>query len=130
MLRIPIVFAAAALLAAPAVAVAKEKPAKPERRDKRAITYVLVGSLSAYQAAGEAANGSITITVAKSNRHGRSLRGEALTFALTTKTKVRIDADGTITDGERGIVKVRGPRRLDAAGLQALPARQVIDKDN
>ncbi|MFN2471291.1 MAG: hypothetical protein ABR583_09975 [Gaiellaceae bacterium] len=133
--------AAVALLAVPAGAFAKDggsgKPEKAEKTEKteRAAkkhdkrSYVLKGTLSAFTPASSAGNGTITITVAKANKHGRALKGMSLTFVVTSRTKVRIDSDGAIANGERGIVKLKGPKGLDAAGLQALPARQVIDKE-
>ncbi|MBD0349155.1 MAG: hypothetical protein ICV59_08380 [Thermoleophilia bacterium] len=119
----------ASLLLVPAAALAKGKPAKPAKAGPKGVMYVLKGSLSAYTPANASTNGSITIAVDKANNHARSLRGSSLTFALTAQTKVRLDTDGTIADGERGLVKLKAPRKTDATALQAIPARQVIDQD-
>ncbi len=117
------------LLVVPAAALAKGKPAKPAKAGPKGVMYVLKGSLSAYTPADSSTNGSITIAVDKANNHARSLRGNSLTFTLTAQTKVRLDTDGAIADGERGLVKIKAPRKTDATALQLIPARQVIDQD-
>jgi hypothetical protein len=113
--------------------------AKPTQNDKGGkgapqVTYVLKGTLSSYTAYDSAtpANGSITILVQHANRHGKSLKGQTLTFPVDANTKVSL-ADGVtaITDGDRGMVKVRAAKKIAAADLattlQAQPARQIGD---
>lgn len=149
MFRICAAVTAAALLAVPAAvakdrppkpdkqgpgepaAVAKERPAKPEKQNRRKqVMYVLKGVLSAYTEASDAGNGTITIKVAKANRHGRPAAGASLTFAVVPQTKVVLDDDGAIGDGERGLVKVRAPKGLSLAELQELPARRIVDHED
>src|SRR5439155_21511356 len=84
-------------------------------RGKANVKYVLKGDLSGYSAYDSATstNGSITIDVKRANRHGRALKGMSLTFtgevASTTKIVLR-DGVTVVTDGDRGLVKVRAPR--------------------
>lgn len=129
-----IVLTAVALLV-PSVALAKGPPAGKGSGGKSApkVLYVLKGSLSAYSAASGATNGSITITVSRSNKHGAALKGQALTFPVASTTKVVLDNGATtITDGDRGIVKVKALKRIAAADLastlQATSATQVVDQ--
>ena len=126
--RRAIVLAAVAAAAVPAVAVAANPPSKPSPK----VTYVLHGTLSGYAAASGTTPGSVTIAVSASNYHGRALKGQSLTFAVAPSTKVSLDADGQISDGEKGVVKVRAPKKVAAAELtatlQAAAAKQVIDQ--
>ena len=127
------ILAAAAAAAVPAAAVAARQPAPatPSKAKAPKVTYVLRGTLSAYTAANGSTAGSVTITVSSANFHGRALKGQSLTFAVNASTKVVLDADAQVTDGEKGIVKVRAPKRVAAAelaaALQAVGAAQVID---
>src|SRR3569623_3593440 len=126
MRKVLVVLIAAVLV--PAAAVAKGKPANPGSQSKAApkVMYVLKGTLTAYTAANGATNGSVTITVKSSNHHGASLKGQILTFAVSSSTKVV----GTFAVNDKGMVKLRGPK----AGLGApspigtLVAKQVIDQ--
>lgn len=127
----------------PSVALAKGKPstkATHTNRDKAKVQYVLHGTLSAYTAfdSTTSTNGSITITVTHSNRHGRVLKGDSLTFLgmVTSSTKVVL-ANGVtvITDGDSGIVKIRAPKEpKDVSSsdlttlLTGMPVRQIIDQ--
>ncbi len=130
-----------ALLAVPAAVAKPPKPSEPAKGEqhgkgpkpakgpkKRMIQYVLRGTLSGYTAASGETKGSISILVKSANHHGKALRGMTLTFAVTTETKVKLNAQNAIADGDRGIVKVRAPKKADATALQSMPARQVIDK--
>lgn len=97
------------------------------------VQYVLRGTLSSYTAASSSAAGTITIDVTASNRHGHALRGQSLTLPLSARTRVVLhDGATTVTDGDRGIVKVRAPKNVAAtdlaATLQAATAAQVIDQ--
>lgn len=128
-----LVFAA---LMIPSVALAA-KPAPGGNGGKGApqVTYVLKGTLSSYSAYDSAtpANGSITILVQHANHHGKSLKGQTLTFPVDANTKVSLtDGVTAITDGDRGIVKVRAAKKIAAADLattlQTQPARQIVDQ--
>jgi hypothetical protein len=127
-----------AALMIPGVAFAKA-PTKGTHtnKGKAKVQYVLKGTLSAYTAASSTTNGSITIMVTSSNRHGRALKGQTLTFPLVTaNTKVVLPSGATtITNGDLGIVKVRAakqPKDTSAADLMTLltgmPVRQIIDQ--
>lgn len=94
---------------------------------KKKDTYNLKGTLSAYTAAVDPTPGSITILVTKANKAGRPFVGQTLTFAVTSATKVKTDADG-IVDGEFGNVQLKGAPGLDATGLQALTPKLVVEK--
>ena len=135
---LPFVLAA---LMIPGVALAAGKPAPGTHtnKGKAKVQYILKGDLSAFAAfSSPSTNGSVTILVDSSNRHGKALRGMSLTFTgmVTSKTKVVLGNGVTvITDGDQGIVKVRAPKEpRDTSGsdlaaiLTALPVRQVIDQ--
>jgi len=92
------------------------------------VMYVLRGSLSAYSAASGTTNGTVSITVNGSNQEPKTLRGLTLVFATNTKTKVELFDHKTIVDGDRGIVKVRATKNVDAVTLQTKTAFQVIDQ--
>ena len=126
-----------AALVVPSAAIA----ATPAVHGKSApkVLYVLKGKLSAYTAytpatsTTAAVNGSITIMVSSANYHGKGLKGQTLTFAVDGKTKITLQSGVTkITDGDKGIVKIRAAKRVAAADLattlQAAMARQVIDQ--
>ncbi len=146
MLRTLSTVLAVALLAVPAAALAKGGAGKSQSEEhseqaehaqkaehgKGKTSYVLKGTLSGFKPATATENGSISITVSKGNKGPRlrALNGSTLTFAVTRETRVRFDDDGAITDGELGMVKLKGAHRLDAAGLQQLPARQVVDRED
>jgi len=132
-------FALAALMI-PSVAFAKA-PTKGthSNKGKAKVQYILHGQLSAFSPFDSATstNGSITIVVSHSNRHGRALKGASLTFPMVTaNTKVVLENGVTvITDGDLGIVKVRAPKEpkdTSAADLttllEGMPVRQIIDQ--
>ena len=136
-------FAIAALMI-PSVALAKGPTSKAPQGNhgKANVKYILKGDLSGYSAYDSATstNGSITINVMHSNRHGRVLNGTGtpLTFTgmVTSSTKVVL-ADGVtvMADNDNGVVKVRAPKQpkgMSAADLAAvltgMPVRQIIDK--
>lgn len=97
-------------------------PAKPT------VTYVLRGTLGSYTAATTTTAGSVTITVKSSNFESKVLKGQALTFALNSKTTVVLHDHKAIANGDRGIVKVRAPKDSTASTLQTRVAFQVIDQ--
>lgn len=127
----------------PSVALAKGTPPTKgthTNHGKAKVQYILHGTLTGYSPFDSASstNGSITITVTHSNRHGRVLKGDSLTFTgmVTSNTKVVL-ANGVtlITDGDSGIVKVRAPKEpkdISSSDLTALltglPVRQIIDQ--
>ena len=121
-----------AALVIPSVAVAARPATNPSAPK---VLYILKGILSAYSPYDSVtpANGSITILVKRANYHGRALHNTSLTFAVGPRTRVVL-AEGVtaITDGDRGIVKIRAPLRIPAADLaatlQAATARQIIDQ--
>jgi hypothetical protein len=136
MLKPTVFLTALALIVAPAALAAKPvTPNKPVTANNangapkpHAVTFVLRGTLSHFTAANGATPGTITVLVAAANHHGAALKGQTLTFALSAGSKVVFDADKQITDGERGLVQVRAPKKTDAATLQTLNARMVIDQ--
>jgi hypothetical protein len=132
-------FAIAALMI-PSVALAKGPPSGHQNHGKAKVQYVLKGNLSGYSPYDSATstNGSIAIDVKHANRHGRALKGMSLTFTgeVASNTKIVLrDGVTVITDGDRGLVKVRAPREpRDMSGsdlaaiLTALSVRQVVDQ--
>jgi hypothetical protein len=88
------------------------------------VMFILRGALTAYTAAAGTTNGSVSITVASSNRKASSLKGATLTFPVSSSTKIA----GTVTPGDKGVVKVRAAKNTSAATLQTLTAFQVIDQ--
>jgi len=127
-----------AALAIPSVAMAA-KPADKGGKGAPKVTYVLKGALSNYTAyvaatsTTPAVNGSITIVVSSANYHGKALKGQTLTFPVDAKTKISL-SDGltSITNGDKGIVKIRAAKKIAAADLaatlQLLPAKQIVDQ--
>jgi hypothetical protein len=133
-------FAIAALMI-PSVALAKGPSTKSHTNHGKAkVQYILHGTLSASTAfdSTTSTNGSITITATHSNRHGRVLKNQPLTFMgmVTANTKVVLnDGVTVITNGDQGIVKIRAPKESKdisasdlTALLTALPVRQIIDQ--
>jgi hypothetical protein len=125
---------AVAVFAIPATALAAKPPhpshpAHPPHPNAPApttkthnVTYVLKGSLSTYTGT------AVTIVVAHSNHHGKALNGATLTFTLNSSTKVVLGHRTTITDKDRGVIKVRAPKNTDAATIQTLVPSMVIDQ--
>src|SRR5689334_16961747 len=80
---------AVAALALPSVALANP-PSTHTNHSKAApkVMYVLKGTISAYVAPTSATqDGSITILVTHSNRHGRALKGNPFTFPVSMNTR-------------------------------------------
>lgn len=100
------------------------KPTKTHRAP--VVMYVLRGSLSAYTAASGTTNGTVSITVKSSNQEPKTLKGLTLVFATNAMTKVERFDNKAIANGDRGIVKVRATKNLDAVTLQTETAFQVI----
>jgi hypothetical protein len=137
---VPVVIAA---LMIPSVALAK--PGNPNNgghtnKGRANVRYVLKGTLSTYTQydSSSSTNGSITITVARANRHGRALKNMTLSFTgmVTSSTKVVLQNGATVVaDGDLGIVKIRAPKEPKsmsgadlAAILTGMPVRQIIDQ--
>jgi hypothetical protein len=117
-------------LALPALALAAQ-PSQPGKSAPK-VQYVLKGTLTSFTASTGGADGSITFTVTKANRHRAALKDQSLTLVVTPTTKVILDTDGALNAGETVIVKVRElSRTTDAlALLNGKSARQVIDQDS
>ena len=70
-----------------------------------------------------------TLVVSSSNYHGKTLKGQALAFTVSSKTNVVLHNGNPIAaSGDRGIVKVRAPKASSAATLSATAASEVIDQ--
>src|SRR5215211_185511 len=114
MRKILIVLALA--LTVPALALAAQ-PSQPGKSAPK-VQYVLKGTLTSFTASTVGADGSITFTVTKANRHRAALKDQALTLMITPTTKVVLDTDGELTAGETVIVKLRELQRTtDALAL-------------
>jgi hypothetical protein len=123
-MRKAIVFLVAALML-PSAALAKAPTNHTNHSHGKAaprVMYVLKGTLSSYTAASPSADGSISITVNHSNYHGRALKGQTLTFAVSTKTRINYrHGTSSIADGAKGIVKFRAPRKVSGDMSAVLP---------
>jgi hypothetical protein len=110
-------------------------------KGKAKVMYVLRGMLSGYTAydSNTSADGTISIHVLRSNRHGKLLRDSDQTFVVGAKTKIRIKHGLNIDPAGcyLGVVKVRAPRvafkdpnaQADlTAALQDATAFQVMFK--
>ena len=135
MRKLPVFLALA--LAVPSLALAAQPPAAGNSQDSHGkapqVMYVLKGTLTAYAAASGATNGSVSLLVKSTNHHGASLKGQTLTLAVSSSTKVVTKDGAAVTVNDNGVVKVRGPKKIGATDnlatvLQALTAKQVIDQ--
>ena len=125
-------------LAVPSLALAAKPPSPGlsqgiHGKSAPQVMYVLRGTLEAYAAANGNTSGTVSILVTSSNHHGASLKGKTLKFNTSSSTRVVVEGGGTLAVLDKGIVKVRGPKKLApnqdlATVLQALTARQVIDQ--
>jgi len=130
-----LIFIVAALMIPSVAFAAKSAPNDKGGKGAPKVMYVLKGTLSNYSAYDSVtpANGSITIVVSHANYHGKSLKGQTLTFPVDANTKISLENGVTaITNGDMGIVKVRAAKNITAADLaatlQAIPARQAVDQ--
>lgn len=124
-------------LAVPSLAFAAKPPVPGQSQQSHSkaapqVTYVLKGTITAYTASG-ATNGSVSLLVKSANHHGASLKGQTLTFAVSSSTKVVLHDGAAVTVNDKGLVQVRGPKTIAvtdtlATVLQALTARHVIDQ--
>ena len=114
---LPFVLAA---LMIPGVALAKgpnPKAGTHPNHGKAKVMYVLKGMIYAYVAYDSTTqtNGSITIDVKSSNRHGKLLDGQTgvlITVGPNTKIELRngVTTIAAAQPGDLGTVKVRAPR--------------------
>jgi hypothetical protein len=104
----------------PSVALAKGKPPTAgthTNHGKANVMYVLRGMIYAYTPYDSTTqtNGSITIDVKSSNRHGKLLSGQTGVL-ITVGPKTKIELENGVTSiaaaspGDLGMVKVRAPR--------------------
>jgi hypothetical protein len=129
---------AALALAVPSLALAAKPPSPansqgPRGKSAPQVTYVLRGQLVAFTAANANTNGTVSILVNSSNHHGAALKGKTLQFNVSSSTRVVVRSGGALQVLDKGIVKVRGPKKLGPnddlqTTLQALIPRQVIDQ--
>ena len=135
-----LILLAVVALALPTLALAA-KPASPgksqEPHGKAAATptvmYVLKGTLTAFTASNGTTNGSVSLLVKSANHHGASLKNTTLTFAVSATTKVVTGKNAAVTVNDKGLVQVRGPKKIGATDnlatvLQALTAKKLIDQ--
>lgn len=92
---------------------------------KPSVMYVLHGTITAYTAVNGTTNGSVSLTVKSSNHHAAALKGQTLTFVLSSSTNVV----GTPTVGHDATLKWRGTK-TPTGQAPALPgaALQLIDQ--
>ncbi len=128
-----ILISAALALPTSVALAAKSAPHEPKGAPK--VLYILRGTLSSYSAYDSVtpANGTITIVVKAANFHGKALRGATLSFPVDAKTRLALrHGVTTVTDGDRGVIKIRAAKRIAPADLattlQASSARQIVDK--
>lgn len=127
----------ALLLVLAALVIPSVALAKPSHGPKPApmVTYKLKGILSNYAPYDSVtpANGSITIEVKHANHHGKALKGMTLSFPVDANTMTKLKHGlTTITNGDKGSVKIRAPRNIAPADLatqlQTYPASKINDK--
>jgi hypothetical protein len=122
-----------AALMIPSVALAKGKPPTAgthTNHGKANVMYVLKGMIYAYVPYDSATqtNGSITIDVKSSNRHGRLLDGvQSVPITVGPNTMIELRNGVTLATiaagqpGDVGMVKVRAPRlALKGASLSGV----------
>jgi hypothetical protein len=132
-------------LAIPGFALAKGKPGNPTTTTNVTTTvshskaapkvmFVLKGIVTNYAAANGATDGTVTLTVKSANRQGKNLtaylKNDSLTFAVSSATKIGLHDGAAIANGDKVIVKVRGPKAAAAFATAAptLKAFQVLDQ--
>ena len=141
-----IVFAAALTIAGVPTAAFAAKPVHPLHPTTAATTgatgdndathpaatptvmYVLRGTISNYSAETTSTTGSVSITVKSSNFEQKTLKSMTLTFVVNSKTTVVLHNDKAIAIGDRGIVKIRAPKKATVTELQTETAFEVIDQ--
>jgi hypothetical protein len=126
-----LLLAAVVSVAVPATALAAKPPHPTQAKNLShapQVLYVLSGKLTAYTAANGSTNGSVSITVSAANHSRAALKGMTLSFPVSAATKIVLHKGAAIAANDRGMVKVRGAKTLDATVLQAAVAKQVIDQ--
>lgn len=122
---------ALAVLVVPTAALAAKPPTSPGKAPQ--VMYVLKGTLTAYTAANGSTKGSVSILVKSANYNGVSLKTKTLTFPTSSSTKVVAPHGTAVRVNDKGVVKVRGPKRIAATDnlatiLQAATAFEILDQ--
>ncbi len=126
-----------AALAVPTSVALAAKPSHPSHPTPM-TTYVINGTLSNYTAYNSVGpvNGSISILVRHVTKGGKAtkgLKGQTLTFPVDANTKIFLGHKlTTITNGDKGLIKLRAAKHIPAANLAATlqqsSARQIVDQ--
>jgi hypothetical protein len=128
-LKIAVLTVAAALLGAaaafatppagkgPSTTPASTNAAKPT------VMFVIHGKLTAYTAANGTTNGSVSLTVSGSNHAAKQLKGQTLTFVVSSSSKIV----GTVTVGHNATLKWRATK-APATSAPAGAIVQLIDQ--
>jgi hypothetical protein len=90
------------------------------------LSAVLSVAVSSFTAATATKAGSISIAVSGGSCFTRTLAGTSVTFTLDQNTRV-VNATA-ISDGDRGIIQLRGTKTLNTSTLKTLTPRLVIDQ--
>jgi hypothetical protein len=111
-----------AALALPSVALATP-PSTHTNHSKAApkVMYVIKGTFSNFQSATTTTDGQISITVTHSNYHARALKGQTLTFAVSSSTRITLGDGSTQLDSAKGMVKFRAPKKVSGDLATTLP---------
>ena len=109
-----IVLAAVVALSIPtSVAFAKSPHANQTRgKSNPMVMYVLKGTFTSFTAAASGTDGSISIDVTHSNRHGRALKDatQPLTFTVASNTRITFrHGTTTLATPAKGMLKFRAP---------------------
>jgi hypothetical protein len=137
-------------LVVPSVALAAKPnpPGNSQNSHSKAapmVMYLLKGTLTAYTqtatafttpAAYSCANGAVTIDIKHANHHGAALNTlTPLAICLSSSTRVVVKGGGTLTVGDRAIVKLRYAKKFDPSDsaqlssfLTTAVAKQIIDQ--
>jgi hypothetical protein len=76
------------------------------------VMYVLKGTFTDFKAAASGSDGSISIDVTHSNRHGRVLKNttQPLTFTVASNTRITFrNGTTTVEPNSKGMLKFRAP---------------------
>lgn len=125
-----------AILLALVLALPTAALAAASERGKSApqVLLVLKGTVSSYAAASGETPGSVSLTVAGSNRFGKALKGDVLTFGVDSKTRVSAAEGGSLAAGDKAIVKVRIAKPTLSAILTAAftgkAAVQIVEQSS
>jgi hypothetical protein len=134
----------------PGVALAAKPPAPGNSQNNHSkaapkVMYVLRGTLAAYTQTATAFTspasyscpaGAVTIDIKSANHHGAALKAlTPLAICLSPTTRVVVKGGGSLTVGDKGIVKLRYAKRFNpgdpsqlAAFLTTTTAKQIIDQ--